>query len=388
MTDQNKETVWVTIPDEGTPMLKIPAKTSKKDASERVQNKAFWSIGFAALIVFVALLFIPQQFASLMKGQLFDGGFKIVPDNAAEQAGGLFGGTKTDTTTPTTTPAGAADTATGTSTTKDTTKATDPKNENVVQAESEPVSIQVEPLTDTQTETPAVTEGGTPVTTTTTTTTVGTGTTTSTGTAVTGTSTTGTGTATVAGATDQTGQTGALDANAQLLLGLSKQLDDFKEKQKQSDQQIQDLMQMLSDQAGGGLHGAASDTGAQATNALGTGTIGTTPTGQMGQTTGTINTNQFGAGVGAGVYRYNTHTITVSPYDVLAKNQGTQSQQAAYQANVMNGGIQGYSAQNYNPRLAGVKGQPGTGPAETLMLALLVASFGILFWGIIRAIRA
>jgi hypothetical protein len=109
---------------------------------------------------------------------------------------------------------------------------------------------------------------------------------------------------------------------------------------------------------------------------------------QFGQPVTQVPT-QVGTGVGAGVYRYNTHTVTVSPYDVLAQNQAAQSQQgAAFQANITSGQVQPYSAPTYTPALAATPAQPGTGPAETVLFALLLASLGILLWGSVRAIRA
>ena len=97
MTDPKNETVWITIPDEATPAtadkpaLEGPLKPQKRESSERVQNKVFWGAGFVALIAFVALLFAPQEFAGLMKAQLFDGTFQVVPDYEQQQGGALFG---------------------------------------------------------------------------------------------------------------------------------------------------------------------------------------------------------------------------------------------------------------------------------------------------------
>lgn len=403
MTDNKKETVWITIPDEGTPALDAALKKFPvRNSSDRVQNKAFWAIGFAALLVFVALLFAPREFASLMKGSLFDGGFQIVPEDAAEQSAALLGGGKDPAATET------GSKTEGTSGESAATT-TDEPDENVVGAEEEAVSIQIEPLadngngaqatgtqTDTKTDTGAEatgeTEGATGGTVTSTTTGTTTGTTSTT--ATTGTSTEGTTTTVATGTTTSgTGTTGgtqaatttttgtgaeALDANAQMLQALSQQLDEFKNKEKQNEQLIQELMQLLADQKAG-VHGTA---------ATDSSLLPIGQTAQIGQTGGIQATDQFGTGAGTGVYRYNTHTITVSPYDILAKNKGIQSQQATYQANLTYNNIQAYSAQTYNPALAGVKGQPGTGPAETILLALALASFGVLAWGIVRAVRA
>lgn len=322
MTDPKTETVWITIPDEATATTAntslLDALTSevKNESSDKVKNRVFWGGGFVALVAFVAMLLAPQQFASLMQGNLFDGSFQVVPD-FEDQGGTLFSdGEESE--------AGAeADEAF--------------EDEIVVAAESEAVSIQIEPLTDAEGE---GSDGES--------------------------------------ADGESADGEELDANAKLLQALSKQLEDFKEKENQNEQLIQDLMQMLEDQAAG-VHSAGT-----------TFNTGLLPEGQTGQI-GTQATAQFGVGtgVGAGTYRYNTHTVTVSPYDILSQNQAAQTQQAtAYQASLPYGAVQPYSQQTYNPVLAGVQGQPDTGPAETALFALLLASFGTLVWGTMRAIRA
>ncbi|MBU0705609.1 hypothetical protein KJ657_05445 [Patescibacteria group bacterium] len=347
MTVLKKDTVWITIPDEATSAAvnKVALK-SPKGETYKVRNRVFWGGGFVALVIFLTVLLVPQEFAGLMQAQLFDGTLKVVPDYEKQQEGALFGGKQEE---------GAEQQAEA-----EKEKAAD---EAVIQAESEAVTIQVEPVTEIEGGEEAVSDMDKAA-------------------AVTGaesvvideadkeTETVDVAEAVVEGAE-------SLDANAKLLQALSKQLEDFKEKQKQSDQQIQDLMQLLTDQAAG-LHGAGI---AQPSAVF-------IPGGQSDQF-GAQGAMQAGAGAGAGggVYRYNTHTVTVSPYDVLAQNKAV-TQQAAYQANVTYSAVQPYSQQTYNAVLSGVHGQPDTGPAETLLFAFALASLGILVWGAIRAIRA
>ncbi len=324
MTDQNKETVWITIPDEATHALEASVNVISYD---KVKNRGYWGVGFVVLMAFVALLLAPQQIVGLMQAQLFDGTFQVVPDYDEQASGTLFGE--------------------GDGEDDDGEIAEESVNQNVVEAESEAVSIQIEPVTDAVTETDNSADGAEAVT-----------------------------EAEAIVVYDSIG----LDANAKLLQSLSKQLEDFKDKESQNEQLIQDLMLLLEDQAVG-LHGSAGAS-AGATFLPGqTGQIGTQVTGQIGSGTG------VSAGVGAGVYRYNTHTVSVSPYEILAQNKGA-TQQASYQANVTYGGVQAYSNQAYNPVLAGVQGQPDTGPTEAVLFAFALASLSVLVWGSMRAIKA
>lgn len=337
MTDPNNETVWITIPDEATtPMLDALTK-AHKDESGKVKNKAFWGGAFVALAVFATVLFVPQQFVSLMKGDLFDGTFQVVPDYEEQDSGTLFEGGE-----------GEGEEGEGEEVTT--------QDEAVVEAESEAVTIQIEPVTESEevtgegedaTEAEAVE--------------------------------TATGDESVTEAEtitldEETGEAelGAAEAagsDTDLLQSLSQQLNELKEKDQQNEQLIQDLMRLLEDQASG-LHGTAS----------------TQPTTYLPEGQATATQAQIGIGASAGTYRYNTHTVTVSPYDVLAQNKAAE--QASYQANVTYSGVQPYSAPTYSPQLAATPAQPGTGPAETILFALALASLGVLVWGTVRAIRA
>lgn len=358
MSDHNKETVWITIPDEKAPALEAPVAKPKKQSAEKVENRAFWGAGFIALLAFVGILFAPQEFAKLMQGQLFDGSFQVVPDYEDQSQGELFGGEEDG---------------------EESESEAESTDQNVVEAESEAVSIQIEPITEaeefevdpveeTETEEASETEEGdteaeeegelkesAPETEPTT--------------EAEPIELDDTEAADSEGAAETETPEESLDSNTQLIQLLSQQLEEFKDKQRQSDQQIQDLMQLLQDQSAG-LHGAGTT---QVSPSL-------LPQGQP-----TAAVNQFNQQT-AGVYRYNTHTVTVSPYDVLAQNQGFQ--QASMQANVAYQGVQAYSNQQYNPVLAGAPAQPGTGPAESLLFALAIGSLGVLVWGSMRAIRA
>ena len=378
MTDPKKETVWITIPDEATPALETPVRAACVGSADKVRNKVFWGVGFVILVAFVSLLFAPQQFASLLKGDLFDGNFQLVPDYEDQEGGALFGGGDSEESEG---DEGQASAGAG-------------GDEMVVEAESEAVSIQVEPVEPVNGEVSGAessdeAENG------------ATGTETAGENVETGEGSDGTGTVTSAEVTGSeaesvvidtetgefepiTGSTGVINAegatsDTDLIQSLSKQLNDLKEKEAQNDQLIQDLMQLIEDQAAG-LHGAAgTQDGATFLPEGAAGQLGTDVASQIGA--GTVGGNN------TGVYRYNTHTVTVSPYDILAQNKAITTQTAAYQANVSYQPVQ-YSQQSYNPMLSGVEGQPGTGPAETILFAFALASLGVLVWGAVRAARA
>ena len=384
MTDPKNETIWITIPDETTsastdgPALKAAVEAYGRGSVDKVRNKGFWAVGFVVLVAALFLLLAPQQFASLLKGDLFDGSFQVIPDYEAQQGGALFGDNEEE------------EGGVGTEEAKD---------ENVVEAEAEAVSIQIEPVT-TVDETESATDGDTSGSTTDSSTgdeagthaaapeggtsaedtgaVTGSASTTTSGDTITTTSdsmndagsdaetiTIDTETGEIVALPDDTGTVTSQGAttDADLLQTLSKQLNDYKEKERQNEQMIQQLMQMLEDQASGtGVYGSA--TGQTGATFLPTGTnvpLGTETASQFGTGTGTGTTaGAYGGSTGLtagmqGVYRYNTHTVTVSPYDILAQNKAITTQPASYQANVAYG-TQVYSQQTYNPVLAGVQG--------------------------------
>lgn len=407
MTDTKNKTVWITIPEETNTVskdrqtravsptlasrLKHKASAwksnwkSKKSIQkiqntdpEKVENKAFWGAGFVALIAFVVLLFAPHQMANLMQGNLFDGTFKVVPDfdpqkaplsvtdkGSADQNTSVAAGSNTPPSSAT--PPASSGSATPPGSTPPATPVTPPpvtsaSDQNVVKPVSDAVSIQVDPLpVDTVTPPSSDQSATSPA-----------------QVALNG-----------AAGTEPSGDTvvtppvaqapATLDASAQMIQSLSKQIDDFKSQQQENQKMIQQLTDLVQAQASGTLHGAAGDQAVVAP-----------PTGQQASVDGIPSNPNPPVAVtgGSGTYRYNTHTATLNPHDVLAKNQSIQSQQGAYQANIAYGSSQAYSKKNYNTKLAGVHGNAATGPAESLMLAMLVASFGILVWGSIRAARA
>ncbi|MBU0578187.1 hypothetical protein KJ742_05000 [Patescibacteria group bacterium] len=202
-----KSSHWVTIPEETvhTPVSKTP----KKSKQGPVKNKLFWGAGFVVLVIFTFALVAPNQMASLLQGNLFDQyeGLNIVPDDIADE-----GVTDTTETVP-------AETDTG----------EDALEGVVVEAETEAVSIQIEPV---------VTEGG-------------------------------------EGEEGTSDLEAELDANRQLLEELSQQIAEFKEQGEATGEALEDLTAIVADEISeGDLRPAASDTAAAATTTLGQTTTG------------------------------------------------------------------------------------------------------------------
>lgn len=358
MTD-NKEPIWITIPEDssatptgGQAPTDAAMPSSKKGAMEKVENKFFWGIGFVALLVFASILLAPQQFAGVLKAQLFDGGFQFVPDYEDQEE--TFPEESEESEVVEEEEAVPDEEA-------PVEELPEPESDAVVEAEADAVTIQIEPITEAEEFTVEPTDGGEGE---------------------------GEGEAAaeeVADASSTELDFEGLDVSPDmqaLLLGLSAQLEELKEDGRQKDQDILDLTTLLQDQATG-LYGAAPLIGTTAP------IVGTTTDGITYPTPVPISsaTSQV-LTPGGGVYRYNTHTVTISPYDVLAQNQAaTAGLQAQIGASVQ-GAVLPYSNQTYNPVLSGVQAQPGTGPREAMLVALLLTAIAVLGFGILRALKA
>jgi len=343
--ENNKETIWITIPEEVTPPKRLPMDDPHDDY-DTVKNRVFWGVGFVALIIFSSMLFAPQQFVGLMQGQLFDGGFQVVPDYDAQQdQGDLFGGEELDSTE---------------ITLDEEVVVGESESDSVVSAEDDAVTIQIEPLEPTEPleedantqisdEIEEVSEGALDDV-----------------------------LNNIEGVTDA----GEID-KVEVVDEISKEttesdinimaveLDELKKMQEENQALIVQLTDLLQAKDEEGLHGSAT----QVSPSL----LPIEQTTQFGQP-------QVQPAV---AYRYNTHIVTVDPYDVLQSRQSVQVAQTGqlYQANLQYNDVKAYANSNYNPVLAGVQGQPDTGPAESIIIAMFLASVGILVWGSIRAVR-
>ncbi len=127
-------TTWITIPEETfhTPVStqEPRPKTDKKSASE-VKHKFFWGVGFAVVLVVSFAMLAPQQFNTVIQGNLFDAPGVEAPEiTQVVQPLGVLS-TQSQTLGVQTPALSGAEVA---------------NEEIVVQPETSPVSIQVAPL--------------------------------------------------------------------------------------------------------------------------------------------------------------------------------------------------------------------------------------------------
>ena len=143
-----------------------------------------------------------------------------------------------------------------------------------------------------------------------------------------------------------------LDANRKLLEELSNQVAEFKKKDEQKTEVIEDLTTMVRDGVES-VHGSADEVPAVLT----TSTIG-----------------QASTPITATGYRANTHKVTLTPQQVLQQN--TAKAQGVQQVVLATPQAQ----QAYDAQLAQVTGTPDSGPRESLLLALTLTFIALLGW--------
>ena len=82
-----QKTNWITISDKSPKSDNIQKVSKKSEETSSVKNKLFWGAGFISVIIFTLVLVAPNQLASILKGDLFDGtGLNIIPmEEAAQQ---------------------------------------------------------------------------------------------------------------------------------------------------------------------------------------------------------------------------------------------------------------------------------------------------------------
>jgi hypothetical protein len=245
-----KSTHWVTIPEE---VIHTPAsKPAKKGGQMSGKSKLFWGAGFVVLVMITIVLLAPQQMANILQGNLFEqSGFQpleAIPEESVEA--------------PVEAPVEES--------------VEQPEDTTVVEAETEAVSIQIEPVITTAEEPVAEQPVKEPV------------------------------------AEEPTEVPGGvqeeLDANRKLLEELSQQIAEFKEKDEEKTAIIEDLAGMVQEQ----IEEVRPSAPAAVSPAVTTTTaIGQVPTG----------------------YRVNTHTVQITPYQALQQNTAQlQAQQITAQA--------------------------------------------------------
>ena len=332
-----KNAQWVTLPDDN---IHLSASSSKKSSHQKkeafpIKNKFFWGIGFV-IIIAVALAFLaPNEFSTLIQGNLFDApGTKmqkkeqkinplgILPDKTKEDEGIIDGSDNQKNII-------------GSS-----------QDKTVVKAETDAVNIQIEPIAldtiESKEEVELIDQAEDKI-----------------KEDVQGEI------STIAEASDQTEK--EFDANRKLLEELSKQISELKDKQGDTSGTLADKGQGQQNMI---LHGVANESSQALPSINSTATIGQS-----------ANNNS--------PYRPNVHRVVVSPQAIL--NQNLAQVQYAQQQNIpstntayMPSGQQ--VNQNYYANLAQAQqGTPQSGPAEAMMVALLITLACLLSWKFIKS---
>jgi len=298
---------WVTIPDETlhTPVSKPHKKADPAQAP--VQNKLFWGMGFVVLVLFSSALLAPKQFASILQGNLFDsGGFQVVPDDQTALVVNPNGDqlpveTVSDAPKEIVVP-----------------EPTATENNQVVEAETDAIAIQIEPIKTQETTEPVVNEPAD----------------------------------TVANETPvDTGIQNELDANQKLLQELAQQVQDIKMEADTKDQLIQELMDKATTPVD--LKPSATEIPVVNTPVVATTTLGQQP-----------------SAIG---YRFNTHVVSETPQMVLARNTAKLASQPTVS-------IDESQQQIYSSQLSNAQGTPESGPKEAVMIAFMLTFAALLTW--------
>lgn len=323
MKNDYKNPLWITVPEKEQAKSTLGLKQGLSSHPDKVNHKVFWGMGLVALLVFSTLIFMPGTFSSLVKGDLFDGQFQVVPDTTNSADNPFFGGTGSSSNNS----PSLGDASSGLPTS--TASAPSDSNLNSTPA-SDAESIEINPLNtpsnpSSQEQVPAQTlDSSTAV-------------------------------------SPSSQDTQALLELQSMIENLSAQLEALKQEGGQKDSQIQALMAQLEQEQQ--MHAAAKPES-------------TTPSAQT-------NASSSQAQDTEAPYRSNPYTVKADPREVLSqKQQASSASVPAPAANSEN------TSSSMNAALSEVNTQPTTGPMETLMIAFLMSSFGILGYGIYKRVRA
>ena len=393
-----KSSHWITLPDETTeknsklsPILSVKAAFFKlknrlsnvfkgsntdkveeiKDSNiEKVENKAFWGVGFLILIVFTAALLAPEQLSKLFKGNLFDAlsEVEVIPDYEQQNIEFIPPYNGPGSTTPTNEFNQVNTQETETSTEENLSSQSSTNNQNSttpisggVQAQTDPVEIQVEPVSDeainpaesSQTDTQVETESSPQ--------------------SLQENDTNN-------GTTQEDPLTGGIieetDSNAILLQKLAQELSELKE----SNLEKQAIIEDLKNSGESDLHNAAPDTAAETNNILGESNTNTPPSmeelfnqnNSQAPSSNNLNLSQS-------VYRENTHKVDISPQQILA-DFNKKYEQAM---------LEGYfnskpASENSNNQFNQIPTTPSSGPLKGFWVSISLTMLIIFGWKCFR----
>ena len=347
-----KLTPWVTIPEEKHNAAASVSASADKSDLVPVKNKIFWGFAFVLMILVVTALLAPKQAASVLQGNLFaqsgiEGADEVTSDNMGIKPLNLIPAqdeamSSEDAQVDDMTNANEDITA------EDEMPTPAVQDKTVVSAETDAVTIQVEPVEVTVepiSDSTTVTEEATPA---------------------------------EADTTDETPVVSTesdnmaseetvvdpaiqeeLDNNRKLLEELSKQIAQFQEKDKQNNQAIQDLTEIVKDEM---THPAAdSVTPAETTTVL------------LGQKTNEVTSPVISS---AG-YRVNVHAVKITPQQALQQNTARIAMQQTASSSVS---VTDTAYSDYSAHLSQAQATPDSGPRESILLAFILSFAAMLGW--------
>jgi len=376
---KKQKTNWVTVADGSSSAVVPKAKQSSKNTNASndqapVKNKLFWGAGFVSVIVFALVLVAPQELASILKGDLFDGtGLNVIPVEETVKNENVQDSPEVE---------------------DESTVDSLPDNQPVVEAQTDAVSIQIEPIsTEKDTEDSAQDSDADNAS--------GPADSDNSGSDKSGDEVDSDDNSSDDSSDESVKDTDSdvkddssadsevkteLDENKKILTDLTSQLADIKQDKEEAGSENNDLKAELDEnkklletlakevaefkQKEDGykkelesMHSAAT----QPTSVVSTPVVvNTTPTSQK---TG---------------YRINTHRVQITPGQALQQNTVVYNK-AAYKRTAS---VASVPAKNYQAQLLNATSTPESGPRETLLISFLLTFVGMLGWKMRKMFKA
>lgn len=135
MLNRKKQPIWITIPEKKNSTKEAILGVDPLQDPDKVNNKVFWGLGFGALLIFTVMLMMPGKVSELLGGDLFDGSFQVIPEDATSQNNPFFGGAGSSATPATPTE--------NTSANDQVTQATSTDQNTSTPSDAEPVQVNL-----------------------------------------------------------------------------------------------------------------------------------------------------------------------------------------------------------------------------------------------------
>jgi len=314
-----KQANWITIPEETlhTPVSKTSGK-KKEGAPGSVRNKLFWGIGFVVMIIAVFAVMAPTQFNELIKGSLFDAEGVGSPIDSPTDL--LSPGNENEAVEVEEEVAEAEEVV------SEEAAEEDYVSEPVVQPEEEAVSIVIEPIAEPEPVEVEPADSAEP-------------------------------SVDPEGAAEEVVEETPADTQAQLIEELNKQLEEL---QKQREEDVK-TMEELAKAAEEEMKPAALE---ETTTGVPSSVVTTTEIGQPSA----VQPD----------FRVNTHTVAITPQEMLSQNMAG-GYQVAQQAV-----ITPVYQPAYQVSTPSAVQTPDTGPSQVMFIAFLLTFVSLLGWKLIR----